>query len=99
MRDSSWIRCSLGVALLLTGGCGRRTTPEWVRPAPAPLTSTAHFDGEPSLSPDGKQIVFASFGESDLDLFVIDPAKPSERRLLLSNPGDDRQPAWSPDGK
>ncbi|HEX7880169.1 MAG TPA: LpqB family beta-propeller domain-containing protein, partial [Candidatus Eisenbacteria bacterium] len=99
MRNSNWIRWGLGAALLLTGGCGRKSNTEWVRPAPTPLTTDARFDGEPSLSPDGRQVVFVSFGESDLDLFVIDPARPSERRLLHGGPGDDRQPAYSPDGK
>jgi Tol biopolymer transport system component len=98
MRHSNLFRYGCGALALVAAGCARKSSPEWVRPAPTPLTSEARFDGEPALSPDGRQVVISSHGEADLDLFVIDPARPSERRLLLANPGDDRQPAYSPDG-
>lgn len=65
-------------------------------------------DGEPALSPDGKTIVFSSLrDEPDLDncalscnydIYSVDENASSVIRLT-DDPGWDRQPAWSPDGK
>jgi tricorn protease len=48
---------------------------------------------EPSLSPDGREIVFATAG----DLWTV-PATGGEARLLVSHPATESRPLWSPDG-
>lgn len=48
---------------------------------------------EPSLSPDGREIVFASGG----DLWTV-PAAGGDARLLVSHPATEGRPLWSPDG-
>gem|GEM_PF-104275 len=58
--------------------------------APAPRPSLA----EPSLSPDGREIAFASGG----DLWTV-PAAGGEARLLVADPATESRPLWSPDGR
>jgi Tol biopolymer transport system component len=48
----------------------------------------------PAISPDGKEIAFASGG----DIWTV-PADGGEARLLISNPADESRPLYSPDGK
>ena len=48
---------------------------------------------EPSLSPDGREIVFASGG----DLWTVGSAG-GDARLLVSHPATESRPLWSPDG-
>ncbi len=49
---------------------------------------------EPSLSPDGSEIVFVSGG----DIWTA-PAAGGEARLLVSHPATETRPLFSPDGK
>ncbi len=48
---------------------------------------------EPSLSPDGKEIAFASGG----DIWTV-PAAGGAARLLVSHTANESRPLWSPDG-
>ena len=48
---------------------------------------------EPSLSPDGREIVFSSGG----DLWTV-AAAGGDARLLVSHPATESRPLWSPDG-
>lgn len=47
----------------------------------------------PAISPDGKEIAFASGG----DIWTV-PANGGEARLLVSDPADESRPLYSPDG-
>jgi len=65
-----------------------------------PLTTDPGFEGMPSLSPDGSQVAFGSFGEKldNLDIYVkLIGGGPPIR--LTSDPAADNFPAWSPDGR
>ncbi len=57
--------------------------------APAALPSLA----EPSLSPDGREIAFASGG----DIWTVS-ADGGQAQLLVSDPATESRPLWSPDG-
>jgi TolB protein len=62
------------------------------------LTNNELDDVDPSWSPDGKRVVFASRRRSSFDLYVMN-ARGGRVRRLLALPGDQREPVWSPDGK
>ncbi|MGC8549501.1 MAG: hypothetical protein ACP5M4_07355 [Acidobacteriaceae bacterium] len=49
---------------------------------------------QPSLSPDGQEIAFASGG----DIWEV-AAKGGDAHLLVSNPATESRPLWAPDGK
>jgi Tol biopolymer transport system component len=69
------------------------------------LTYNPLFDGNPSWSPDGQWIAFASLREHDWDIYVmrVTEALPSttaepEVRRLTNNQAFEWTPAWSPGG-
>lgn len=53
---------------------------------------------EPVWSPDGSEIVFASFRDGYGDNIHVMNADGSDQRVLLSSEFNDFHPAWSPDG-
>ena len=67
---------------------------------PLPLVSLTGVVRAPSLSPDGKYVVFAWTGEKhdDPDLYVQQIGAGVPLRLT-TDPGNDYSPSWSPDGR
>jgi len=63
-----------------------------------PLTKTAGYDAEATLSPDGKKIIFTSMRDGDLDLYVMDTGGKNVKRLT-NELGYDGGAFFSPDGK
>ena len=55
-------------------------------------------DGQPTVSPDGKRIVFATRVDGNIELYIVN-RDGSERRRLTRDPADDLWPRWSPDGQ
>jgi len=62
------------------------------------LTTTAGYDAEATLSPDGRRIVFTSVRDGDLEIYSMDAAGGDVRRLT-HEPGYDGGAFYSPDGK
>ena len=65
------------------------------------LTENRRNDWDPSWSPDGKRIAFASDRKGDLqsfDIYVMD-ADGGNQQKLVNNRGWDGSPSWSPDSK
>ena len=62
--------------------------------APAHAAEEVSMPRFPSISPDGREIAFSWRG----DLWTA-PSSGGTASRLTSHPGDDRQSAWSPDGR
>ena len=64
------------------------------------FTSFRGVETDPAISPDGNQVAFCWNGEKqdNFDIYVqlIDGGRPLR---LTTNPADDHEPAWSPDGR
>src|SRR5206468_3551435 len=57
------------------------------------------IDYDPTWSPDGTQIAFASGRENSKAIYVVGMDGSKLRRLTPAGGADEEQPAWSPDGK
>lgn len=96
-RSASSLLLLLALTLPLPAAAKRPLTPEdlWAM----------ERVGEPSVSPDGRWVVFTltrysvaeNKGDSDLWLVPADGSAPPRR--ITWNPGSDGSPVWSPDGK
>ena len=64
------------------------------------ITSTAAYETQPSLSPDGALVVFARENETRSSLWVQSTGTATATQLLQPPDGaSDRFPAWSPNGR
>jgi len=63
------------------------------------LTDQPGTEFFPSLSPDGKSVVYASKASGNWDLYVQRVGGKNPRNLTADSTDDDTQPAFSPDGE
>jgi Tol biopolymer transport system component len=63
------------------------------------LTDTPGYDAEGSYSPDGKQIVFCSKRDGNLELYIMDAGGKNVRQLTHAPGCYNGGPFFSPDGK
>lgn len=66
---------------------------------PRALTSDSFYKQSPAWSPDGKSIAYASDRAGTADIYVMDIASGSSRRITTFNDSAELRPVWSPDGK
>jgi dipeptidyl aminopeptidase/acylaminoacyl peptidase len=68
------------------------------------VTSGSYDDADAAWSPDGRWIAFSSNrtkdpdASRDTDIFVVEARAGAPPRSLVTGPGEDQRPAWSPDG-
>ena len=65
---------------------------------PVRLTAGPWDDRDPAISPDGKQLAFASHREGSWNLYVLDLTT-GETRTLTTGNAFKANPYWSPDGQ
>lgn len=77
----------------------------WTRPDLEPTTSAPEATATPatippSSAPVGRrgQLVFASQRSGNFDIWLMDLADPTQVRPLTTDPANDVEPRWSPDG-
>lgn len=61
------------------------------------ITNTPNYDTEAAWSPDGTKIIFRRWSESGMALMLYDLESEKVEEIVL--PGQQRMPAWSPDGR
>lgn len=62
------------------------------------LTFDSRIDYDPTWSPDGRRIAFASDRSGNMDIWSLNADGTGGLVQLTSDPAQQRQPAWSPDG-
>ena len=94
---------ALAILALLAAGLGWKLLR---RPAPAPrivsfaqVTDQPGVETTPSLSPDGKSMVYAKTVGTSTGLYLLRIGSRNPVRLTPDSPGEDLQPVFSPDGE
>ena len=66
---------------------------------PQALTHDGYYKEDPAWSPDGKRIAYSSDKAGTEDIYVLDLATKSEKRVTTAADSAEVASAWSPDGK
>lgn len=90
------MRRLVAVLLLAAAGCGGREAPTLV--TPRPLNEEGALEFFPALSPDGKEVAFASSSTGRFEVHVRGASEKGPGRALTADGRQNVQPAWSPDG-
>ncbi len=72
---------------------------EWANAKHFQITDSPWIEGYPSLSPDGKNIIFASESNNDRNIFLQRVGGKNLTNLTPNSKENDTMPTFSPDGK
>jgi Tol biopolymer transport system component len=76
-----------------------RSSSNWVSAVATRLTSNPGLEYFPSLSPDGKSLVYASRASGNFDIYLKRIGSRKPVNLTEESQVQETQPAFSPDGK
>jgi eukaryotic-like serine/threonine-protein kinase len=94
------VPASVVLAVLIWSGLGARPGGEPVLHATyTQLTAEPGVEWFPSLSPDGRWIVYAGEGAGNRDIYLKSVGGQNPINLTKDSPADDDQPSFSPDGE
>lgn len=86
-----------GYFLLVKPGLSARGT-EWSAATNVAITNQVGTEYFPTLSPDGKEIVYAAEVDGQFDIFILRVGGKTPKNLTPNSPLDDTQPSFSPEG-
>ena len=95
----SAVSVALSVGVLWKTWGVRPQTSEPVQPTFTQITAQSGLEWFPSLSPDGKWVVYGGDAEGNRDIFLQSTTGQTPIDLTADSPDDDDQPAFSPDGE
>lgn len=72
--------------------------PDWSTATNIPITNQVGTEYFPTLSPDGKDIVYAAEVDGQFDIFILRVGGKKPINLTPNSPADDTQPSFSPKG-
>ncbi len=84
--------------LLFTRGLAERKEPDWLDASATKISLTAGLEQFPSLSPDGKSLIYASQLSGDWDIYLKRVGSKKAINLTEDSKETDTQPAFSSDG-
>jgi Tol biopolymer transport system component len=105
----AWLFAAVGLlaaaGAFVAGRASRTAAPAAIAAVPSQpalfrqLTDFHGVETTPALSPDGKDVVYASDASGNLDLYRLRVGGGKATLLTADSPGDDWMPAFSPDGE
>ena len=110
LRGQGWAVVMVPAAILLIGAAGityyflnrSRSSAagvDWKTATSSQLTNNPGTEYFPSLSPDGKDIVYAAESDGSFDILVQRVGGKRGNNLTANSKADDTQPAFSPNGQ
>jgi serine/threonine protein kinase len=93
------ITLAVAVAVYYFSPGGQVVGPDWSKGTSLHLTNQPGTEYFPSISPDGKEFVYAAEENGNYDIFVQRVGAKSRTNLTPNSPASDTQPAFSPDGE
>jgi Tol biopolymer transport system component/predicted Ser/Thr protein kinase len=103
MEGPKAVRLAVVAAVMIAGVVAvtlmssRSGTTSFVAVEPLTHTMGAGWEGDPAVSPDGREVVYSSDAAGHLDLWLMD-ARGGEPLRLTDDPADDHSPSWTPAG-
>ncbi len=87
------------VSLLLVFLLGRRKVEEFHIQRTVPLTTAPGLEQDPTWSPEGTRIAYASDENGNMDVWIKQIAAGQKMNITGDNTSYDGKPSWSPDGE